>query len=152
MAEIDESKDLYICCAECIIEKEGKLLVIKRPKGVHAGGLFSFPGGKIEHYDGENGKNIFVEAAKREVLEEVGIRIVDPLQLVTSSFFSDEITGRPVVDCIFYCNAKNTETTVHADQREVPEYYWLTREELDTHPDAPAWVKLYIKLSNQIKL
>ena len=147
MAEIDRSKDLYICCAECIIEKDGKILVIRRPSGVHAGGLFAFPGGKIEYSDGAGGKNIFAEAAKREVLEEVGIKIEDPIRLITSSFFFDDLNGLPVIDCVFFCHADKTQTIVNANEREVPEYYWLSREEIFSHQNSPEWVKRYVSLT-----
>ncbi len=62
-----KEKNLYICAAECIIEKDSRYLVIERPHGVHAGGLFAFPGGKLEPLDGEHQHDIFVAAAKREV-------------------------------------------------------------------------------------
>ena len=146
MAQIDENKDLYICVAECIIEKDGKFLTITRPKGVHAGGLMSFPGGKVEQSDGAEGKSIFETAARREVQEEVGIDLADPLRLVTSSFFFDEPTGRPVIDCIFHCQVKKSDCTVKANQREVPHYEWLTKNEIMEHPNAPVWVKRYIGL------
>jgi 8-oxo-dGTP diphosphatase len=146
MAQIDEKKDLYICAAECIIEKDGKFLVITRPQGVHAGGLMAFPGGKVEQYDGADGQHIFEQAAKREVLEEVGMKLLDPLKLVTSSFFFDEHTRRPVIDCVFHCRAVKTNCTVIAHEREVPHYQWLTKAEIKEHPNAPIWVKRYIGL------
>jgi len=45
----------------------GKLLLLKRPDDVHLGGLWSFPGGKVEA--GETP----LDAAKRELAEETGL-------------------------------------------------------------------------------
>lgn len=52
-----------------IILSEGKTLIGKR-KGKHGAGIWAFPGGHIEPTD----KNI-EECAKREVLEETGLKI-----------------------------------------------------------------------------
>lgn len=51
-----------------MIMKDGKVLLGKR-KGSHASGEYSFPGGHIEYMES------FIESAKREVMEEVGIEI-----------------------------------------------------------------------------
>lgn len=48
-----------------VIERDGKLLVCKRPTHKRHGGLWEFPGGKLEA--GES----FLEAAKRELTEEL---------------------------------------------------------------------------------
>lgn len=55
--------------ALAIIEREGKLLVAQRHAGAEFGGLWEFPGGKIE--PGETAE----QAAVREGLEELGCRL-----------------------------------------------------------------------------
>jgi len=45
----------------------GELLLLKRPDDVHCGGLWSFPGGKVEKSETPLG------AAKRELTEETGL-------------------------------------------------------------------------------
>lgn len=50
-----------------VIEADGKYLLAKRPKHVHKGGLWEFPGGKIE--EGESTQT----ALSRELFEELGI-------------------------------------------------------------------------------
>ncbi|BAU23334.1 pyrimidine (deoxy)nucleoside triphosphate pyrophosphohydrolase [Caldimicrobium thiodismutans] len=52
-----------------LICKEGKVFLVKRPKEKRDGGLFEFPGGKVEK--GEELK----EALKRELFEELGIKV-----------------------------------------------------------------------------
>ncbi len=51
-----------------MIFKEGKILLGKR-KGKHGAGEYSFPGGHMEYMES------FEECAKRETLEEAGIKI-----------------------------------------------------------------------------
>jgi 8-oxo-dGTP diphosphatase len=51
-----------------VIEKEGRILVARRRRGIRFGGLWEFPGGKLE--DGEEpGKGL-----ERELAEEFGIQ------------------------------------------------------------------------------
>ena len=60
-------KEIEVSCA--IIFQEGKILCAKRSAKMSMGGLFEFPGGKIEN--GESPE----EALKREILEELSIEI-----------------------------------------------------------------------------
>ena len=54
--------------ALALVWRDGRLLVTRRPAGVHLAGYWEFPGGKIGR--GETPE----AAAEREVREEVGIR------------------------------------------------------------------------------
>jgi 8-oxo-dGTP diphosphatase len=51
-----------------VIEKEGKVLVARRKPGLMAGGMWEFPGGKLE--DGETPE----KCLERELEEEMGVR------------------------------------------------------------------------------
>ncbi|MGR8929120.1 MAG: Nudix family hydrolase [Gammaproteobacteria bacterium] len=48
---------------------DGRILLTRRAEHVHQGGLWEFPGGKLEH-----GESV-LEALSRELLEEVGIQV-----------------------------------------------------------------------------
>ena len=54
-----------ITVVAAVIEEAGRLLVTRRPEGVHLGGLWEFPGGKI--VPGED----HISALKREIREEL---------------------------------------------------------------------------------
>jgi 8-oxo-dGTP pyrophosphatase MutT (NUDIX family) len=140
-------KPEYLMVVECILEHNDKILVIRRPTGVHGGGLLAFPGGKVDLSDGENQKDILLEAAKREVFEELNLTLVDPVQYITSSHFIDSY-GNSVIDCIFYCKLKKTIISINAAIDEVPEYFWLTKEEILQHKDTPVWLRHYMTSLN----
>jgi 8-oxo-dGTP diphosphatase len=55
--------------AGVIEDREGRVLVTRRPPGVHQGGLWEFPGGKLEQ--GETPKQGLI----RELEEELGIQV-----------------------------------------------------------------------------
>jgi 8-oxo-dGTP diphosphatase len=52
-----------------IYDPQGQVLITRRPRHVHLGGLWEFPGGKLE-----TGETV-VEALQRELREEVGIQV-----------------------------------------------------------------------------
>lgn len=54
------------------------ILIAMRPKDVHQGGLWEFPGGKVE--DGESVE----QALRREMYEELGIEIINAEPLITT--------------------------------------------------------------------
>lgn len=56
-----------VVCA--IIERDGRFLIARRPAGKHLARKWEFPGGKVEAGESE------VEALKRELLEELGVRV-----------------------------------------------------------------------------
>jgi len=115
-------------------------LIIKRPEGKHAGGLLAFPGGKVEEIDEQNEWDILRLAAKREIFEEVGLDLKDDLKYVISNYFVDD-TGVHVIDTLFHCKVDKTDLKIKASPREVPEYYWLTEEQVNKAHNAPEWLK-----------
>ena len=62
--------------AAAIFDAQGRVLIARRPEHVHQGGLWEFPGGKLEADE-------TVEVAlRRELREEVGIEIVSARPLI----------------------------------------------------------------------
>ena len=59
-----------------IVDKNENILIAKRADTAHQGGLWEFPGGKVEQ-----GENIFA-ALKRELQEELAIEITATQPLI----------------------------------------------------------------------
>ncbi len=112
-----------------MIIKEGKVLLGKRHEDpekastlLKGEGTWTMPGGKLEF--GES----FEEGAKREVLEETGIKInnpsviclnndmVDTAHFITIGLFADDFEGEPRV----------------MEPDEITEWNWFDLEELPT--------------------
>jgi len=62
--------------AAVIENTEGQILIAKRPQHVHQGGLWEFPGGKVESGESAN------HALQRELHEELNINISDSQPLI----------------------------------------------------------------------
>lgn len=60
-------KEIHVCA--CVIRRGDEVLICGRKKGSALEGFFEFPGGKLEK--GE----LLHEAAKRELAEELGIKV-----------------------------------------------------------------------------
>jgi mutator protein MutT len=82
-----------------VIEKDGRYLLCRRPPHKRHGGLWEFPGGKIE--EGESD----LDAANRELAEELGVKVssvassrfsmADPGSHFVIEFMPVEIDGSP---------------------------------------------------------
>jgi mutator protein MutT len=106
-----------------VIEREGRLLLARRPAGKRHAGRWEFPGGKF--LPGETP----LEAARRELDEELGVEVVsvgalraavpDPGSRFVIEFYSTEIRGEP-------------------SSLEHDAVAWVPPEELPLYPLAPS--------------
>lgn len=135
----------FVVGAECAIEHEGKFLIIKRPPGKHAEGMLAFPGGGVEISDGAD-FDVLANTARREVFEEVGITITDPIKYVASDYFIDTKTNDPVIFVLFHCKIVTTKLELNISSREVAEYYWLSKSEIIVRDNCPEWLIKYLNL------
>lgn len=106
-----------------VIEREGKILVCERPSHKRHGGLWEFPGGKVE-----NGESDF-EAVKRELYEELAVDVIsvgkvqfsvaDPGSEFVIEFLRVKIEGQP--QCLEHAS-----------------FAWVSEQELLEVPLAPS--------------
>jgi 8-oxo-dGTP diphosphatase len=91
---------MTVIVTAAVIERDGRLLVTRRPKGVHLEGLWEFPGGKCE------ADEPLVDCLRRELLEELGADAIVGKEIFTTShdypertvrlhFFACMLTGEP---------------------------------------------------------
>ncbi len=61
--------EAQVIVAAVIVESDGRVVIARRPEGKHQGGLWEFPGGKLEAGEGPE------VGLRRELAEELAIRI-----------------------------------------------------------------------------
>ena len=105
--------------AAIIKDDKENILITKRPDDTHLGGLWEFPGGKVE--DGENHTNALV----REIQEETALDIV-PGEL----YWQETVDyGWKIVHLFFYhCRLENPKQIVRLQQ--IADFRWLKASEL----------------------
>lgn len=93
---------LVLVAAAALVDADGRVLVSQRPEGKHMGGLWEFPGGKLEPGEGPE------DALRRELREELQLDVccVAPagfashaypdFHLLMLLYLSREWEGRPV--------------------------------------------------------
>ena len=70
-----------------LIDDAGRVLITRRAPGAHQGGLWEFPGGKLE--EGET----LLEALTRELSEELGVRVetTEPLMVLEHDYGDKQV-------------------------------------------------------------
>lgn len=92
----------------CVISRNDEFLVCQRPMSKRHGGLWEFPGGKVE--PGETDE----AAAKRELLEELGVELIS----ISDSHFSMSDPDSPYLIVFMPVLVQGTPTcTEHSDLR-----------------------------------
>jgi 8-oxo-dGTP diphosphatase len=124
---------MRVVVAAVIEDETGRFLVARRPLGRHLGGLWEFPGGRVER--GETP----IEALVRELDEELGVaaEVGEPM---TFAWHRD--AERDVLLLFFRASIG----VAVPEAREGQEVRWVTRRELTTLPTPPADADLIRRL------
>lgn len=117
-----------------IIEREGRLLVTRRPPGVHLEGFWEFPGGKV--HDGE----AHSDALAREILEELGSSVTVGVEVFSTEHRYED---RRVVLCFHRCVLQGDPSP-----RLGQEIRWVAKSDLRTLRFPPADEQLVDRLVN----
>lgn len=139
----------YIVNVEAAIYKNDKWLIIKRSeKEEHAPGLLSLVGGKVETSIAE--ENILENTVRREIMEEIGIKVSEKIYYVESKSFLLE-SGQVVIDIVFLCKYESGKPKCMSPD-EVSEIYWMSSNDILKNQKAPIWLKESIKNVEKIRL
>ena len=85
MPSVEECPTWLPVVAACLCDRDGRWLMHRRPSHKQHGGLWEFPGGKVE--DGENPRFALV----RELKEELGIEVA--VSDIAPSLFADDVVA-----------------------------------------------------------
>jgi 8-oxo-dGTP diphosphatase len=105
-----------------VIERAGRLLVIRRSRHVVAPGMICFPGGGIEGVETE------VDALIRELGEELAL-VVEPVRRLWAS-----VTPWGVELAWWHCHLAS-DASPAVNPAEVEAFYWYTPHEMRELPD-----------------
>ena len=110
--------------AAAIVEREGRLLITRRPRGVHLEGYWEFPGGKCDQ-----GETV-ASCLARELREELDVDVLVGEEVFTTSHaYRDRSVELHFLECRLL-----SEPTPTLGQ----EMRWVTREMLRQLPFPPA--------------
>jgi len=102
-------------------DTDGRILITRRHDDAHLGGLWEFPGGKVE------AKESLASALTREIQEELGIGVeVGTLLVETTRAYPDRIVHLHFFECRL---GEGVPTP-----RGVAAIVWCTSDELDDFP------------------
>jgi A/G-specific adenine glycosylase len=116
-----------------VVQKNGRLLITRRPHSGFLGGLWEFPGGKIQN--GETPS----QACRREIKEEVNLKIeiTEHLMQVKHAY-----THFKVVLEIFLCRYQSGKIRLKGPV----DYRWILPHQMDEYPFPAANHKFFPKL------
>jgi len=117
-----------------ILRKDGRILITRRPQGKPHGGLWEFPGGKLEEYESPE------ECLRREIDEELALEIdVEGIFEVVHHRYE----WGPVLILAYDCRPRGGAIR----NLGVTEHRWVLPGELARFPLLPADVPIVRKLS-----
>ena len=131
---------MMIVVAVALIDSQGRVLMQRRPEGKHHGGLWEFPGGKVE--PGETTDMALI----REIDEELAI-VVAPQDIVPLSFARSDDAARPLLLLLYACHHWTGEPQCEPGAALM----WATRTDLAALAMPPLDVALCTAVINLIK-
>jgi 8-oxo-dGTP diphosphatase len=122
------NKGAIVIVAACaLLDKDGAVLIAKRPPGRPLAGLWEFPGGKVEQGEAPE------DALIRELKEELGIKIARA-DLAPLTFASHAYPDFHLLMPVYLCRRWEGAIVAHEGQ----ELLWVGPESLDHYDMPPA--------------
>ena len=129
-----------------------EVLMLHRTSKVHFGGMWVFPGGRIDPEDKDKSGDTTLtarNAAARETKEEAGI-FVKPDEFVLFALWTPPASAPRRYQTWFFADALTEEQTIETDGYEIQNHDWIkpgdalekhAAGEIDLAP--PTWITLY---------
>lgn len=132
------SRRLLLVAAAALFDRDGRILLARRPEGKQLAGLWEFPGGKID--PGETPE----EALVRELAEELSITVKEA-QLEPLTFASFTYPDFHLLMPLYGC--KSWSGTIHPGEGQA--IAWVEAARLRNYPAPPADLPLFDWLRDQ---
>jgi len=126
----------------CLIHNDKILMILRSDAESHAPNTLAFPGGQVESEDGDT--NALEYTIRREIYEEVGLKITGDFEYLESKKFISE-RGNNVLDIVMFCRVSDISDT-KLDSREVKECRWMNINEILNDTRTPTWIRKSIEL------
>ena len=124
----------WICVAALALRDDrGRWLMHRRPLHKHHGGLWEFPGGKVE--PGERPR----EALVREIQEELGLSLASHAVQPVAFADEDETRGTKPIVIMLYSSAWDGSPVAALEGGEIA---WFRPREIDMLPKPPLDIEL----------
>jgi ADP-ribose pyrophosphatase YjhB (NUDIX family) len=128
--------ELYIVNVEAFVYHEGRYLMMVRGASESiAPGTLTPPGGKVEVTT--EASEVLEETLQREVREEAGVEVADPVYVESHAFDGD---GQMVVDIVFLARYVSGEPAA-LDPEEVAGLEWLSAGDIMADARAMPWTR-----------
>lgn len=130
----------------CLINGDKILMILRGDNESHAPNTISFPGGQVDSKDADYAT--FEDTLRREIYEEVGLKIVEPFEYLENKKFITS-KGNSVVDIVMFCKLIKPMEEIKIDTNEVKDYMWMSTDEILRDVRTPQWIKQSIMLIKQ---
>ena len=127
MLNTEPESQVIVHIALAVIVKDDRVLISKRAAHVHQGGLWEFPGGKVEA--GENG----AQALLREIKEELGITINKTRPFINITHHYTDKSVFLETQLISQFDGENYESNADQTGLEGQAVKWVKRSELHNY-------------------
>jgi len=121
------TKPILLVAAAALVDRDNRVLISKRPEGKSLGGLWEFPGGKVD--PGETPE----AALRRELAEELAIDVCETC-LAPFTFASHSYADFHLLMPLYLC--RNWEGEI--EPQEGQEIAWVRANRLSSYPMPPA--------------
>jgi 8-oxo-dGTP diphosphatase len=121
------TKPILLVTAAALVDQDNRVLISKRPEGKQLGGLWEFPGGKVD--PGETPELALI----RELREELGIEVCDTC-LAPFTFASHAYRDFHLLMPLYLCRSWDGEVAPQEGQ----EIAWVRAKRLADYPMPPA--------------
>ena len=118
---------IVLVAAVALVDADGRVLISKRPEGKQLGGLWEFPGGKVEQ--GERPETALIRELKEELAIDVAESCLAPL-----TFASHAYEGFHLLMPLYVCRRWKGQVT-GAEGQEIA---WVRPVRLRDYPMPPA--------------